>query len=258
MRSIAYCIREFSASPQDLKQEMSQNDRNFLRWILDRYQPATILEVGVAAGGTSLFILKSCGGRLFSIDKSEAYYRDPARKTGFVALEGCDAEELGRWTLAVGAAPVDCLDTLLEGRKVDLCILDTLHILPGELLQFLVLYQYIKAGGVLVLHDLNLNMIAPDRCSRACATKLLFCILGSKQKMLPDICTPNIGALVIDDLTRLSIPSVFFALSASWAYYPADEIESYAQFFRSHYSPWEIRCFENCLAAQEKLTGYKK
>ena len=72
--------------------EMSELQLSMLCGLIKEYRPEKIVEVGVAAGGTtavilnclSLIELDTC---VYSVDISERYYRDTSRKTGFLAEE---------------------------------------------------------------------------------------------------------------------------------------------------------------------------
>lgn len=243
--------------------EMSRREHNFLLFLLREYAPKKILEVGVSAGGTSALLLKNMSpdATLFGIDASSQWYRDNTKRTGFKVSELCTPEEMARYTLIAGADVVDAIDQVGDG--IDFCILYTTHSLPGELLQFFVVYPFMKSGAVLVLHDLSLNFWIEqgkpaDLRSSFYATRIVFSVLASRRKYMPNMAAPNIGAIIMDDDTKRSIDSAFFALGITWHYFPANILERYRNFFKIHYDEFCNKFFDQCLICQQCLTNFTR
>ena len=72
-------VRNYS----DRKIEMTHFESGFLCGLLKRERPKKILEVGVAAGGTSAVLLKSISmlnlnAKLYSVDLCHKYYANPS------------------------------------------------------------------------------------------------------------------------------------------------------------------------------------
>lgn len=74
--------------------EMTDFQQAFLCGLIREKKPRKILEVGVAAGGTTAVILNcvnmvnagdSC--EMYSLDISDRWYRDDSKETGFVVKE---------------------------------------------------------------------------------------------------------------------------------------------------------------------------
>ncbi len=61
------------------------------------------------------------------------------------------------------------------------------------------------------------------------------------------------GALVIDDETRRSIPNVFMALGITWYYYPENLIDKYRAFLGKHYNMFCQAMFEHCAVNQKAM-----
>lgn len=236
--------------------EMSTNDHKFILLLLDKYNPVKILEVGVSAGGTSSLILKNThsGQNLYSVDISQEWYRDKNKNTGFMVDTLCTFDEKKRHTLLTGKDIVERIDEI--GGGIDFVLLDTVHILPGELLQFLAVYPYLKKGAVVVVHDFSLNFSlgSPAAVIKNCyATKVLWCSAGSHNKYFPYTEFINIAAFEIDDATSRNIATLFFALGITWQYYPCELIDKYRKFFKRHYSENLIRIFDDCMAGQKRF-----
>lgn len=241
--------------------EMTHGEHKFLGTLLHMYKPSKILEVGVSAGLTSAFLLNNTGvGQyVYGVDVSNTYYKDTSSPVGFKIPLYCDSSALKRYRLFLGK---DIVERIYEiGDNIDFCILDTTHTLPGELLQFLIVFPFMKEDSVLVLHDLSLNLRYASRGSSSLnprkkasfATKLLFTTLGSSKKLLPNSSMPNIGAVIIDGRTKATIINVFLALGISWFYFPSELAQCYKKFIYSYYDGHCNEMFNSIISAQERL-----
>lgn len=236
-------------------------ESNFLIYLLKRFRPKKMVEVGVWRGGTSSTILKNTKENqfLYGIDISSNVVGDIP--IGHVVQDVCNQSQKDRFTLYTGKDPVDVIQSI--GDEIDFVYIDTTHALPGELLQFFVLFKYLRKGAVLLLHDLILNSFPFNEKNftyrrEAFGTKVLFCSLYSRQKFVPKSDFPNIGAVIIDDLTFENIESTFMLLSLSWFNYPQDIIKSYKKFIAENYSNFCSEYFNKCIEMQKKLVDFKK
>lgn len=197
--------------------EMSQNERYFLNGILRHVKPHKILEVGVAAGGSSAIILNATqdisDSVLYSADYLDFYYRAPHRKVGFTVPENFP-EYLDRWKLFAGGDVSRYIEQIGDG--IDFALIDTAHVHPVETLNFLCVLPFMKIGSWVVLHDISLQW--SSEYSLAC--KYLFDHVVSENKLMP---TPdsiplfaNIGAFQITNDTHKNIKDVFMSLTIPW------------------------------------------
>lgn len=225
---------------------MTDDESAFLCQLIKEKSPRKILEVGVAAGGTSAIILNCLTelrleAELFSVDISKEYYRDKTRKTGYL-VETSGVSNADRQKLFIGYLS----DYIEKIGEIDFCIIDTMHCTPGEVLDFLIVFPYLTSDAVVVLHDTGLHYRSmPD----AYATQLLLdCIVADKityastknQKIFP-----NIGAFRINEDTEKYIDNVFEALNITWNYMPEEEQkESYLKFLLKHYSEKQVGMVE--------------
>ena len=141
--------------------EMSEEQSAFLCGLLKKYRPNKIVEIGVAAGGTTAVMLNCIAllgleAELFSIDLSENFYRDSDKKTGYLAEE-CKTilKRKFEHTVYTGRYAVEYIDDI--GEDIDFLVLDTVHSMPGEILDFLAYCPHLKTGCVVVMHDISLN-----------------------------------------------------------------------------------------------------
>lgn len=218
--------------------EMSEFDIAFLCGILKKYKPLNILEIGVSAGATSAIILELIKKydlplSLTSVDKNSDWYRDNQLRTGFrvKALHGANIQH----QLFTGNYLPEIIENL--NMKFDLCILDTVHSLPGELLDFLAVMPFMNNNGIIVLHDIHLYF---KNSSHAYATKLIFDSCVGQKLMARDLSNlnvlPNIGAVIIGSDTQKYIKDCFRLFSMKWEYQLKDsEFKIYYDFFLKYY-----------------------
>lgn len=223
--------------------EMSELQHAFLCGLIKQYRPKKIVEVGVAAGGTTAVVLNCISmlemeTEIYSVDKSEKYYLDGNKRTGYLAEE-CKKyldKEVKHYMRLGGYLP-EYLDEI--GDNIDFLILDTVHTLPGELIDFLACLPKLRGGAIVVLHDILLN----HECFKvnAIATRVLFSSVAGKKI----ICKGKdnqynyigLGAFEVTEETRNYIENVFSSLMLTWNYIPDDvQIRLYREHFLKYYS----------------------
>ena len=212
----------------------------------------------MAAGGTTAVIL-NCVAQLdldtevFSIDINEKLYSDNTKDTGYLTEECIPylPKKVSR-TLYTGGISVEFLDKI--GKEIDFLILDTMHILPGELLDFLACLPYLSQNCVVVLHDVVLHHIGQE--ANGYATQVLLDTVVGKKIVGQDPESPqgypNIGAFEITADTGKYIENVFGALMLTWRYMPSKEqIALYRDFYSRQYKQSDIDIFDKALALNE-------
>lgn len=226
--------------------EMSEFESAFLCGLLKKYEPKKILEVGVAAGGSTAIILQCLEDieqeyKMYSVDVAENYYRTKDRPTGFLAESIRQNLDFGEHKLFTGNVLPNVIDDI--GGEIDFVILDTKHSLPGELLDFLTVLPYLKDNAVVCMHDVSLHQ--RQQFSFSYAPGILFsCVTADKMlNFTPETSEhhnsryPNIAAFQINSQTAKNIYNVFLALTLRWRYLPTPEqFHAYATFFQRNYS----------------------
>jgi predicted O-methyltransferase YrrM len=105
----------------------------FINGIIRKYKPKKCLELGVAAGGSSIVILNAIkdikDSFLISLDVNTQLYCDKKFKTGYSVYKYFP-ELTKKWKLYTGEQSYKFLDKL--NLKFDFLFLDTAHIAPGE------------------------------------------------------------------------------------------------------------------------------
>lgn len=233
------------------KSEMTEWQLGFLCGLIKEYQPKKILEIGVAAGGTTAVILNCISAlhmnsEMHSIDLSEQCYHETNRQSGYL-INDCKRylENDINHKLHLGKISVNYLDEI--GDQIDFLILDTAHILPGEVLDFLACLPLLKKGAIVVLHDIRLN----HDCYKvnSFATKQLLDTVVAEKILTKDPTAvfqyPSIGAFRIIDDTYKYIENVFSALTITWQYLPSEEeIEQYRNFYARYYDEEKLELFD--------------
>lgn len=232
----------YARNAGDRKIEMTLNELKFLGTMLTNFTPANkVLEIGVAAGGTSAFILKMLNllgspATLYSCDINTKYYGNKQLDTGYMVKahmpELCD-----KFALFAGGLITRFLPSI--GGDIDFVILDTMHRVPGELLDYLCILPYLKNDCLLVLHDTALHIL---RGGESYATRLLYAVSVGQKYDFQDLENPygigNISAVQITPDSSKYVGNVFQALMLPWSYMPSDDqLQQYEDFYFKHYSP---------------------
>ena len=236
--------------------EMSEHDSAFLCGLIKKFAPKKILEVGVAAGGTTAIILKCLEQngepyQMYSVDINSFYYRKPQEKCGYLAEESIKKLKHGTHQFLFGYGIASHLDNI--GDEIDFVILDTAHSLPGEMLDFLVIFPFLSKGAVVCLHDIALTQYNVYAESSYCTTMLLSAVSGDKMINMKSLendeySYPNIGAFRITDETKLNLANLFIALTLRWQYFPSGwEIDNYCKMIRRYYDKQLCRMFDKAV-----------
>jgi predicted O-methyltransferase YrrM len=198
-------------------------DAEFLLEMVAAYTPANVIELGVAAGVSSAYLLYALdsladadGGRqLLSCDILPTCYFDASHSTG-EARQAIYPTPRARWVLDTNT-DARRLSQTLAPASVDLLFIDANHYHPWPLLDLLHLAVAAKPQSWVVLHDINLPTIAPQVTASGAAwlfdswpfDKLSG---GGPQR--------NIGALKLPvDLKRL-VPFAQALLERTWEHQP--------------------------------------
>ncbi len=237
--------------------EMTKQQLAFLCGLIKVHKPKKIVEIGVAAGGTTAVILQclsllNCNTQMFSLDLSDNYYRDKTKKTGYLIEKYKKTFNSNIiHSLYTGKYSVEYLEKI--GKDIDFLILDSVHSLPGELLDFLAFYPFLKLGSIVVLHDIALNHYSNNL--NGFATKVIFDNVAAKK--IIDIHSekefPNIGAFIVTEDTKKYINNVFSALTLTWAYLPDDtELILYRECYKKNYTYLQLKLYDMAVQLNKK------
>lgn len=242
------------------KSEMSDSQINFICSLMKQYRPHKVVEVGVSAGGTSVEIINYINHidlkcEMYSVDLAERYYRDTTKPCGYLVDEISDDKKSYHKLLLGKALPMR-LDEIKE--DIDFLILDTAHIMPGEVLDFLAVLPYLKENAIVVLHDTALHHCG-NNSSKCIATNVLFQAVTADKFLNNFDEFPNIAAFRINEDTEKYILDVFCALMLPWEYVPDEEqMEAYHNIFSKYYDNDAVKLWNQARAAAAKCIGDKK
>ena len=256
--------------------EMTVSEMGFLCGLIRDKKPGKIVELGVAAGGTTAVIIKcieklGITPKMYSVDLFESYYRGNGQQTGYIAKEDIERYQISvNHEFKLGRYLPEVLPDI--GGNIDFLVMDTVHRLPGELLDFIAVLPYLKNGAVVVLHDVSLSHHNSSGYPYCLATEILFLALSGQKYLQNETEYPNIAAIQINEDTRKNVIDVFSALTVTWDYCPDDkERDIYRRWYEAHYSEELLRMFDQavsmnmntlklvirkrCMKALELITG---
>jgi hypothetical protein len=124
------------------------------------------------------------------------------------------------------------------GNEIDFCLIDTRHVNPGEILDFLMVLPYLSENCIVVFHDVKLHTNRGKNCNDwSITTNLLISAIYGKKYLQGnfrqddlnkwgyggDGCQfPNITAIKICKETRERIYEIFNLLTIKWQYLPTN------------------------------------
>jgi cephalosporin hydroxylase len=268
--------------------EMTRYELAFLCGVIKEKNPKKIVEVGVAHGGTTCVIMEclrilNLDVEMHSVDISEQCYRIPDKKTGYAVSDVFTEIPKNinhHWHL--GKSLPEEIEEI--GVGIDLLILDTMHIMPGEMLDFLTAFPYLAQGATVVLHDTILNLLYIDGLlyDSSYATGVVYdTVVGDRiiaEGKDANYYLPNIGAFEINDDTEKYIGNCFSALTITWKYILEDKyVDQYRKIYKKHYNDYFMDLFDKAYLLnvdrkrteerlkreeneenEEKMTGFHK
>lgn len=230
------------------KVEMTERESAFLCGLLRQEKPKVILEIGVAAGGTTAIMLQCLKDidenfSMYSIDIAENCYWDKSKKSGFLGSMANEKLKCDGWKLLTGHVAPYYKEILRGG--IDFVMLDSAHSLPGEVLDFLAIFPYLNDGAMVCLHDISLNLGSLRHCNAVAPNLLFNAVVADKYMNFWDEEPferqyPNIAAFKITSETRNCIGNVFGTLTMNWGYiYDSEDMKFYEKIIKENYD-------ENC------------
>ena len=244
--------------------EMSNFDISFLCGLVKWKRPKKIVEVGVSAGGTTAALVYRLQSMeydysMYSIDISETAYLQPDKKAGYVGAMAVERFGAQNHEFMLGTILPDKLDEI--GPDIDFLILDTMHMLPGEVLEFLVAYPYLKDGAVVCVHDVGTNFKALNRSSKIGTNVLMNSVVAEKYvgtDAKRSFGYPNIGAFIVGPETGRYITNVFGTLTQCWEYIPSeDQMDSYTRIIERTYSEEALWIYHRAIQLNKELAALK-
>ena len=170
------------------------------------------MEIGVLNGGSSALILNAIkdieNSKLYSIDYFKYTLDDNNKEVGWVVNE-YHPELTNKWQIYSGGLASDFIEKI--GGDIDLCFIDSAHMNPGEILDYIMVLPFLKKNAIVILHDISLHILS--RCYARITNCVLFSAIKGK-KYYPatedfGMGVANIGAVVLDDNSIDNIFDIF-------------------------------------------------
>ncbi|MEI0550864.1 class I SAM-dependent methyltransferase [Brachyspira intermedia] len=249
---------------------MTYNERKFINGIIRQTKPKKILEIGMAAGGSSLLILNAIkdikDSKLYSIDYIEKWWENTSKNIGFL-VEERGQNLLDRWNPYRGGVAAKFIEEI--GGDIDVCLLDSAHHNPGELLDFLMVLPFLKKNAIVIIHDIiiphtynnNPNYYHPyinkEYYPEGITCGALFsCLKGKKYTINSQYFNGlgNIGAVILDDNIMENLFDYFFILTFPWYYIPTDNDFNYMiTLFNKYYSKNLVDLFVSIILRNKNI-----
>ncbi len=244
---------------------MSQYDLEYICNTINRFKPKKILEVGVGFGGTNM-IIKHClnnmpyNSEMYSVDINETItYNEEIKKIGFVINDN-DIQKVSS-KMFLGYSLPQVIEKI--GKDIDMVILDTTHVLPGELLDFIICLPFLSSNACVILHDV-VSAYAHDiedehilwSTPNAFATCLLFSSVVADKTLEHNFnfkyIFSNISSFRINNQTIENMDNLFYSLLIRWRYFPDKQsLESYNKIILENYGEKYSNIFKNICKINE-------
>ena len=230
---------------------MWDNQREFLNGVIRKFRPKKVLEIGPWSGGSSIIILNA----LKDIHNSILYSVDLYDKDIIGRCVPLYFKELTQnWKLFKGNTIAKFIENI--GNNIDIVFLDSVHLEPGEILQFLIVLPFLKEEAVVIFHDIANQITKSGRpgTRREWASYIIFNILRGK-KYLPSgnkLLLNDIGAVKLEKHQKRYIYDYFRALGGQWQYFPKEiYIKTVRDLFAKYYD-------KNCLIMFDEAVEFNR
>lgn len=237
--------------------EMTEFESAYLSGLIRKFKPNKLLEIGIAAGATTGIIIQALletrerneDIKFYSIDLNKIYYREhgqslEGKKSGFlVDIMRSNTDIWINHTCILGKTVCESFNEI--DHDIDFVIIDTVHLLPGELLDLPIILKMVSRNAIIVFHDLSLQHFCwiKENNQNAFATMAALLALSGRKHIPFDLEKPtnfqNIGAIQLTENSFKDFTNLFYALNLPWSYYPNELIlNGYINFYNCHYSEY--------------------
>lgn len=235
---------------------MDLGEFSFVNGLIRKYKPKKILEIGVCSGGMSAVILNAImdikNAFLFSCDLETKHYLNSKFEIGSVVKKNFP-ELLKKWKLYTGNTTAKFIEEI--GNNIDFVFIDTAHVMPGEVLNMIEIFPFLKKNAIIVFDDIEQQakkklFEVPDFYP---CNNLLFSVLRGKkiiynQKNDNTFKFRKLGAIILDDEQERYFFEYFYLLSNNWSYMPNKfEIDLIRKLVEKYYKPYFLSMFEEAV-----------
>ena len=230
---------------------MWANQREFLNGVVRKFKPKKIVEIGVAAGAGSIIILNA----LQDIENSHLYSIDlDASDNVGSCLKNHFPELLNKWTLFKGDVAAKYMEQI--GNNIDMLFIDSAHVEPGEILDFIIALPFLKENAIVGIHDIGNQITYGPHIRREWAPYIIFNMIRGKQ-YLPSgnkQLTHDIGIKILDNNQKQYYHDYFRALGGQWQYFPkAKHLLLIKEYFQKYYDEVCLLMFNETVEFNRKF-----
>lgn len=223
---------------------MFTSDKQYylMNGIIRKHRPKNCLEVGVARGGSSILILNAIkdidNSRLVSLDLNTNFYMNNSLLTGY-RVKQYFSELTSKWQLFTGEQPHIFLKKL--NIKFDFVFLDTAHISPGEIINFIEILPFLNENAILVLHDIMFHFYKENIREKIVSVSspqllLMSAIYGDKILIKNNKGIDNMGVIFLYKNQKNHYLDYFLLLLSFWDYLPTKkQINEIRIFIKEYY-----------------------
>jgi len=191
--------------PKNMQGCISASESRFLYNQITKYNVEKCLEIGVASGCSSAVLIgalnenkinkKVTNSVLYSYDLMDYCYWDKSLDIGYATKPMLGDLEFYNWVLRTQES---CLDLKKNHPEnfFDLVFIDANHLHPCPSVDMYGCLPYVRNGGIICLHDINLPKKNPKFPHKG--AQVLYHDLDCKKYCIEEE-IPNIGAIVIDN-----------------------------------------------------------
>jgi predicted O-methyltransferase YrrM len=247
---------------KDAKWIVGEEEAYFINGIIRKNKLKNCLEIGVAQGGSSILILNAIkdleNSVLVSLDLNNEVFTIPDKKTGY-RVNQYFPELSKKWKLFTGEQPHKFLVDL--NIKFDFLFLDSAHVSPGEILNFIEALPFLNDNAVIVIHDLLWHYRQETKIKFFPSNiRLMPALLGDKIFMNHKVggAISNIGAAFLYPNQERYYINYFLLLINFWEYIPKEnQINDLRIFIEKYYKDKQYLDIFN-LAVRENIKANKK
>ena len=204
--------------------QMELEEVQFINGIIRKNKIKKCLEVGVAFGGSSITILNA----IKDIENSVLVSLDLGTEIGQNKPIGYEVNEnfpdlAKNWKLYTGDLPHKFLVNL--NMKFDFVLLDTMHVSPGEILNWIEVLPFLNENAIVVIHDIFSHFWSTRNYKfYPSCINLIPTLYGDKVFLrLDNGNMSNIGAVFLYPNQEEHYLDYFLLLLNFWEYIPKEE-----------------------------------
>ena len=234
--------------------ELKPDEQKFFNGLIRKYKPKKLVEIGVSAGGSSALILNAIkdipNAKLYSIDRYHGWFFNHTKPKGWLVDEKFP-EFKDKWSMYIGKDAAEVMENI--GNNIDLVFIDTVHLTPGEMLNWLEVLPFLKEEAIVVLHDtfMMFSQGFPIYNKKNYSNNQLLCYIRGTL-ILPsygdEVFSRNIGAIKLDKNQKNYYEQYFMALGNQWEGFPEEkDINILREYFKKYYNDKLVEIFDNAV-----------